>query len=225
MNVIVAIATCERPFNYAVRTISSASMEDPHGWQSAIARIAFVDGPSASYLSGASIEAMDFVTHDGARLGAYGNILRCLQRSHELCETADVLLLEDDMVFAPQWLTSLEALVERHIRPYKPNFALSGYVPYSLKPMFERVPCGWYTTPFYASCCLWFSNTILDECIEFLDKGGHKPMDLTLADYFKLQDVSLFGTTRSVADHIGEHSTLGCLGLRKAVDFGTIQVP
>ncbi|HEV8323278.1 MAG TPA: hypothetical protein VG389_16800 [Myxococcota bacterium] len=225
----VVLCTCAREHSYAPATIRSASAADPGGWSGAAHRLAIVDGHDGRYLGGTPRTAeMKVRTHKGEPLGAYGNVARALAAGAESGADA-VVLLEDDLELAPGWLTALARLGFSHVAPYFPRYFISGYVPYVLAP---RPSCRWladYDVPFYASCCLFLPRDVAADLAAALHRGAgqadHEPADLTIARAAKDLGLRIFATVPSVAQHVGDASTLGATEVRRSPTFGSLDVP
>jgi len=83
--------------------------------------------------------------------------------------------------------------------------------------------------PFYASCCLFLPRDVAADLAAELrrrcDEPDHEPADLTIARAAKDLGLRLFATVPSVAQHVGDASTLGATDIRRSPTFGALDVP
>jgi hypothetical protein len=218
----LAIATVPREPQYIHGTLASLFASDPYVHGIAGLHL-FVGAPGQGYLDSyrhhrqirieplSEIDAQrsaDWTVHRKACLNHY----RCL--SLPLGNARGLCVCEDDVVFCDGFVEKLLATVREMEENYGLiRYLLACYVPYRLdEPGLQRGKrfASYPAHGFYGTQCMYYPRSVVAEVAERMSKEGvespTQPADMIVKD-FGIEIDGVYGTTRSLVQHIGSQTT------------------
>lgn len=132
---------------------------------------------------------------------------RCLHPDRANPDTSGILVLEDDIQFARNWMECLQAVIEELASLNGRRWLLTLYSPNTKEPL-EAYQAGrkWASRPytgFFGPQAIYYPLGVRDEYMAYLT--GHpieKPHDLTLAEVMKALRIPMFTTAPCLVQHM-----------------------
>lgn len=218
MNVQIIMVTCEREPSYVHETIESMISQDPTCLESH--RIEFVIcGTSSSFLDKWSSRfryKANTISEENFQKLPQDKIRRILHTMMRAASIAlrrpyPIILLQDDLEFAKNWLDrTIQAVGEIRDRRIE-DFVMSLYAPYEL--FSNRAYVEYPERTFYGNQALYLPHHICYRLLRFMISkisiGEIFPDDMMVKN-FLLSDpfYPLFSVYPNVVQHIGENSTI-----------------
>lgn len=136
---------------------------------------------------------------------------RCLHPWRAKPGSDAVLVMEDDISFARDWMSDLDATIEGLISASGNRWALSLYTPHSREPLDAHKAGRRWITPayehFYGAQAILYPVGIRDEYMAYLvDHTIHKPHDLALPQVLRALGIPLYATAPCLVQHMGSVS-------------------
>ncbi len=131
---------------------------------------------------------------------------RCLHPDRANPDTSGILVLEDDLQFAENWLERLQVVTDELAGPYGRRWLLTLYSPGG-KESLEAYEAGrnWAWRPyagFFGPQAIYYPLGVRDEYLAYLT--GHpidKPHDLALAEVMKALRIPMFTSAPCLVQH------------------------
>lgn len=201
MAIDICIGTCSRMPQYVDETLRLMIERDEGGHVEARARV-FIDGPSAFFTAPDGVGLLPYDPdrwRDVVRLDPKERVSRNFLRMLEASD-GNVILLQDDLDFAPNWLsraTEIAQLVSRE----QNLFVLALYAPY---PLVGTPVAPYRKTDFYGNQALYISDAARVELIAFFEKATRlEPDDMMVKAYLEQSEAQLYAANPSLVQHVG----------------------
>lgn len=213
----IAISTCDREPQYVHATVEAMFASDERVSKTPVRLV--VCGPSSDYLGpytkfdNVSVDVMD----ERQWRFATGRTLkhRCTINFRRMLELAvagqDLIVLQDDVDFAPNWLTRAEAIAgELRTSKGLKRFVLALYASYKFpyKPFCAYNPC-----KFYGTQALLMPAQVHRDLLAYvareLSAGRYAPDDMMVKQWLLETLVPLRAANPNLVQHVGRKSSLG----------------
>lgn len=139
------------------------------------------------------------------------NLYRALTILDEDCQ--GLCICEDDVIFQEGFLSKLLAAVNEIEKTQKPaDYLLTAYLPYGAEQLLRLGKASTKNNAhtFYGNQCVYYPRGTATELAQFIYQNGvvqqFGPSDLLVREY-AAQKNALYGTVRSLVQHVGFHST------------------
>lgn len=142
------------------------------------------------------------------------NYHRCLTNGIGSCKNG-ILICEDDIIFQDRFLSKLLVTIYEMESQFSiKDYLLACYVPHALHhdPSLKRGKyfASYYAPSFYGTQCMYYPQRVLPRLASLIYDYGvahyTRPGDM-IVKMFGEEINGIYGTVRSLAQHIGRHST------------------